>query len=91
MSETLADVRDSKHTDETRWQAELDTYRTRLNQIQSEIAKKEALIDELRFENRSLKNEVAEIKRDSECMGRLLDDEVTRAAKVDDKERAVKL
>ena len=49
------------------------------------------MIDELRFENRSLKNEVAEIKRDSECMGRLLDDEVTRAAKVDDKERAVKL
>ena len=55
------------------------------------MGKKEALIDELRFENRSLKNEVAEIKRDSECMGKMLDDEVTRATKVDDKERSVKL
>ena len=91
MNEALTDVRDAKHSEEIRWKAELDTYRSRLNQIQTEVGKKEALIDELRFENRSLKNEVTELKRDSECMGKMLDDEVQRGTKIDDKERSVKL
>ena len=49
------------------------------------------MIDELRFENRSLKNEVTEMKRDSECMGKMLDDEVSRGTKIDDKEKSLKL
>ena len=55
-----------------------------------EVGKKEAEIDELRFENKSLKTEVAEIKKDSDCMGRLLEDEMNKGSKLDERERLVR-
>ena len=62
----MSGVREAKREDELRWKKELETYRGRLNQLQMEVGKKEAEIDELRFENKSLKTEVAEIKKDGD-------------------------
>ena len=83
-------MREAKREDELRWKKELETYRGRLNQLQMEVGKKEAEIDELRFENKSLKTEVAEIKKDSDCMGRLLEDEMNKGSKLDERERLVR-
>ena len=86
----MSGVREAKREDELRWKKELDTYRGRLNQAQMEVGKKEADIDELRFENRNLKTEIVEIKKDSECMGKLLEDEMNKGSKLDERERVVK-
>ena len=86
----MSDVREAKREDELRWKKELETYRGRLNQIQIEVGKKEADIDELRFENKSLKAEIMEIKKDSDCMGKMLEDEMNKANKLDERERLVK-
>ena len=86
----MSGVREAKREDELRWKKELETYRGRLNQLQMEVGKKEAEIDELRFENKSLKTEVAEIKKDSDCMGRLLEDEMNKGSKLDERERLVR-
>ena len=83
----MSEVREAKREDELRWKKELETYRGRLNQIQLEVGKKDAEIDELKFENKSLKNEVVEIKKDSDCMGKMLEDEMNRANKLDERER----
>ena len=83
----MSEVREAKREDELRWKKELETYRGRLNQIQLEVGKKDAEIDEIKFENKSLKNEVVEIKKDSDCMGKMLEDEMNRANKLDERER----
>jgi hypothetical protein len=49
------------------------------------VAKHEQQLDTLRFENRSLKDENAEIKKDSAFMGVLMDDEAKKAKQVEDK------
>jgi hypothetical protein len=43
------------------------------------VAKHEQQLDTLRFENRSLKDENAEIKKDSAFMGVLMNDEAKKA------------
>lgn len=45
----------------------------------------------MRFTNRSLTVEVSELKKDSACMGQLLDDEVTKVEKIAERERELKL
>lgn len=49
------------------------------------MAKYEQQLENLRFENRSLKDENAEIKKDSAFMGVLMNDEATKAQQVEDK------
>jgi hypothetical protein len=49
------------------------------------VAKHEQQLDTLRFENRSLKYENAEIKKDSAFMGVLMDEEAKKAKQVEDK------
>ena len=46
-------------------------------------------MEQLRFSNRSLAAEVSELKKDSACMGQLLEDEVTKVDKIADRERAL--
>ena len=86
----MVGVREAKHDDELKWKNELETYRKRLNQIQMDFGKKEAEIDELRFENKSLKAEIVEIKKDSDCMGKMLEDEMNKGNKLDERERQIK-
>ena len=46
-------------------------------------------MEQLRFSNRSLAAEVSELKKDSACMGQLLEDEVTKVDKIAERERAL--
>ena len=46
-------------------------------------------MEQLRFSNRSLTAEVNELKKDSACMGQLLEDEVTKVDKIVERERAL--
>ena len=57
-----------------------------------ESAKKaDEQLESLRFQNRSLNAEVLELKKDSTCMGQLLEEEVSKVDKVADRERALNL
>jgi len=49
------------------------------------------LLEQLRFANRSLVAEVTELKKDSACMGQLLEDEVNKVDRLAERERIVHL
>ena len=49
------------------------------------------MLDDLRFSNRSLTAEINELKKDSACMGQMLEDEVTKADKIAERERDLHL
>lgn len=46
-------------------------------------------MEQFRFSNRSLTAEIIELKKDSTCMGQLLEDEVTKVDKIAERERAL--
>ena len=46
-------------------------------------------MEQFRFSNRSLTAEISELKKDSTCMGQLLEDEVTKVDKIAERERAL--
>ena len=67
--QALKEVQGAKQQDEQRWLGELDSSKRRLRDLQEGIKKRDGMLDKLRFENRTLASEVAELKKDSACMG----------------------
>ena len=53
------------------------------------MVKRDEKLEELRFTNRSLVAEVTELKKDSACMGQLLEDEAGKVDKLAERERVV--
>jgi len=89
MEQALLEVRAAKQEDELRWVRELDSNRKRIAKADDRIKRSDELIEELRFQNRSLASEVAELKKDSACMGQMLEDETSKVDKITERERAV--
>ena len=91
VEEALREVRSAKQEDEQRWLTELDSCKKRLREVETSVAKKDEMLDDLRFTNRSLTAEMAELKKDSACMGQMLEDEVTKVDKIAERERDLHL
>ena len=91
VEEALSEVRGAKQEDEQRWLTELDSCKKRLREVETSVAKKDEMLDDLRFSNRSLTAEINELKKDSACMGQMLEDEVTKADKITERERDLHL
>ena len=53
-------------------------------------ASQEQIIDQLKFENRTFKSEITELKKDCDSMGRLIEEEAIRSIKLDDRETHLK-
>ena len=64
VEEALSEVRSAKQEDEQRWLTELDSCKKRLREVETSVAKKDEMLDDLRFTNRSLTAEIAEIKKE---------------------------
>ena len=91
VEEALREVRSAKQEDEQRWLTELDSCKKRLREVETSVAKKDEMLDDLRFTNRSLTAEIAELKKDSACMGQMLEDEVTKVDRIAERERNLHL
>ena len=91
VEEALREVRGAKQEDEQRWLTELDSCNKRLREVETSVAKKDEMLDDLRFTNRSLTAEISELKKDSACMGQMLEDEVTKVDKIAERERNLHL
>ena len=70
-------------------QSELTSCKKQVREQESSLNKKEELLEQFRFSNRSLTAEICELKKDSTCMGQLLEDEVTKVDKIAERERAL--
>ena len=89
QEEALRTVRTVKEEDEQRRLADLTNCKTRLLELDSFVAKRDKQLEELRFINRSLAVQVTELKKDSACMGQLLEDEVGKVENLAERERVV--
>ena len=89
VEDFMKQVQASKQEDEQRWLFELDSAKRRLREYESTQSKHDVLVEQLRFANRSLTAEVAELKKDSACMGQLLEDESGKVEGIADRERAL--
>lgn len=90
VEEAFAELRDVKQDDERRWLQEQDLTRKRITELDQSVQKKDDQLEELRYANRSLTAEVAEIKKDTTCMGQMLDEETKKVDKLSDRERVVR-
>ena len=70
-------------------QSELTSCKKQVREQESSLNKKEELLEQFRFSNRSLTAEINELKKDRTCMGQLLEDEVTKVDKIAERERAL--
>ena len=82
-------MRTVKEEDEQRRLADLTNCKKRLLELDSFVAKRDKQLEELRFINRSLAVQVTELKKDSACMGQLLEDEVGKVENLAERERVV--
>jgi len=82
VEEALAEVRAAKREDEKRWRSELCSCKKYVRELETKSKRSDELLDQLRYENRSLATEVAELKKDSACMGQLLEEEVTKVDRI---------
>lgn len=89
VEQAFTQVREAKSDDERRWLREEDSNRKRMAELDQRSQRSDEQLEELRFANRSLAAEVSELKKDSACMGQMLDDETNKVDKVTDRERVV--
>lgn len=75
IEQALLEIRAAKQEEEQRLKSELTSSKKQLREYETGAHKKDQLIEELRFANRSLTAEVVELKKDSACMGQMLEDE----------------
>ena len=91
FEESLREVRSAKQESEQMSRSDIQTLNNRLREHQTSITRKDEQLEQLRFAYRSLQVEVAELRKDSACMGQMLEEEATKADKVDDKQRSIQI
>ncbi len=91
FDESLQQVRAAKQESEQTNRSDFESLNRRLREYQANLTKRDEQLEQLRFANRSLYLEVSELRKDSACMGQMLEEEASKGDKVDEKQRSVQV